>query len=283
MATKRKIPLNRISGVNAGGTATIDLPTNVRYHSIHLEYRTDTENGSTEENMEAELKEFRFNIDGVTQRAVNMAHHFDMNRSKNILPIVGAEFGYADFYFAEKQRKTKLAREATAWGMDGVNRFQIEVDIDGSATSPRLTGYAWVDDVQEAPMGIVKLKKEIIQVAATGELVYKLDTDRGDSYQGLYFFEATAGDIDRIKLEWDGVKILDVKASFYKAMMNSSDFAEVAGVKYISLDDNNPEDALPSVKRVNGVSQKVSELLSTLTMANAGNIVLYREVVGSPD
>ena len=101
--------------------------------------------------------------------------------------------------------------------MLGVGRFQIEIDIDDTAVSPRIEAWAEVDDVQEAPMGIVKHKKESIQVASSGELVYKLDTEKGDSYQGLYFFETADGDISRIKLEWDGVKMRDTSRQAYNA------------------------------------------------------------------
>jgi len=283
MATKRKIPLNRINGVSAGGTATIDLPTDVRYHEIHFEYNTATAGGPVETTIEAELSEFRLNIDGVTQRAVSSAQQFDINRTKGISPTVGATNGYMSFYLSEPQRQTQTAREATAWGMKDVGRFQIEVDIAVGAISPVLSGWAIIDDIQEAPNGIVKMKKEIIQVAALGELIYKLDTDKGDSYQGLYFFEGVAGDINRMKLEWDGVKMQDIDENVYTALMNSSDFSEVAGTKYLTLDDNNPGDALPSVKLVNGKAQKVREFLATLTMGGANNVTLIREMVGSPD
>ncbi len=284
MATKRIIPLNRISGVNAGGTATIDLPTDVRYHRIWAGYKTDTAGGATQANMEKELKEFRFNIDGVTQKAVSMAQHFKMNKKNKIDPVADGVQGYASFHFSERHRNTKISQEATAWGMLGVGRFQIEIDIDDTAVSPRIEAWAEVDDVQEAPMGIVKHKKESIQVASSGELVYKLDTEKGDSYQGLYFFETADGDISRIKLEWDGVKMRDTSRQAYNAEINDIEgLVKVDGMLYIPLDRGNPEDALPSVKLVNGQRRKVSEFLATLTMANANNLILIREMVGSPD
>ena len=111
MAIKRRIPLNQIEGVTAGGTAIINLPIGPRYHSIVLEYATSTAGGPTEANCEAELTEMRVLIDGVTQRKASAAQLFDINRTKGITPNVGANIAYLPLFFSEPQRETKAKQE----------------------------------------------------------------------------------------------------------------------------------------------------------------------------
>ncbi len=286
MATKRVIPLNNISGVSAGGTATIDLPRNVRYHGICLEYATDTSGGPTEANIEAEISEVRINLEQVTQRKASSAQIFDINRTKGFAPTVGSGKGYIPLLFSEPQRETVLEKEATAWGMEGVTDFQIEVDIaNNSGQTPDLKGFAVVDDVIEPPKGIVKWKRNTIQVTATGELPYKLNTTSGDSYQGLHFFENSAGDIDDLLIEWDGVKIYQLTENMDDAFIAQfmDAYTQVSGLVHVPFDFNHPADALRTVKTVNGQRQRVQELIATLNMGAANNVTVISELVGLPD
>lgn len=288
MATKRIIPLNKIEGVTAGGTATIDLPTNVRYHGICLQYDTDTASGPNEANMETEVSEVRVNIDQVTQRKASAAQIFDINRTKGRQPTVGSASlpGYIPLFFSEPQRESIVSREATAWGMQGVNDFQIEVDIaNNSGQVPSLKGFAVVDDVQEAPKGIVKWKRNTLTIGATGETPFSLSTERGDSYQGLFFFEQAAGNIDDLLLEWDGVKIYQLTEQQDNAFIEqfADGFDLVSGLVHVPLDMNHPADALRTVKEVNGQRLQVQELLATLNMGASNNVTLIRELVGLPD
>lgn len=289
MATKRLIPLNKIEGVTAGGTATIDLPTNVRYHGIFLEYDTDTSGGATEANMEAEISEVRINLEQVTQRKASSSQIFDINRTKNVTPTVGngTAPGYIPLLFSEPQRATQIEQEATAWGMAGVRDFQIEVDIaNNSGQVPSLKGFALVDDVPEPPKGIVKWKRNTITVGATGELPFSLSTETGESYQGLFFFENTDGDIDDLLIEWDGVKMYDLteyqNVAIIEQMFNGS-FDTVSKLVHVPFDGNHPADALRTVKNLNGQQVRVQELICTLNMAQANNVTLIREMVGLPD
>ncbi len=288
MATKRVIPLNKIEGVTAGGTATIDLPTNVRYHGIMLQYDTSTAGGATEATMETEISDVRVNIEQVTQRKASAAEIFGINRTKGQAPTVGDGTleGFIPLHFSEPQRDRQLEQEATAWGMGGVRDFQIEVDIaDNAAQTPNLKGFALVDDVQEAPKGIVKWKKNTLTVGATGETPFSLSTETGDSYQGLHFFEQAAGDIDNLLIEWDGIKIFQLKESQFAPFLNH--FARgidlVSGQVHVPFDLGHPADALRTIKDINGSRVRVQELIATLTMGAANNVTLIRVMVGLPD
>lgn len=287
MATYRKLPLGRIESVIAGGTAIIQASTSVRYHGIGLEYDTDTAGGATEVNMEAEIKEVRCLLEEVTQRKASASQIFDINRTKGIAPIVGdaTKPGYIPLFFSEPQRNTKALRESTAWGMGGVGDFQIEIDIVDNGQVPKLKAFAIVDDIIEAPAGIVKWKRNNITISETGEVPYYVNTTSGDSIQSLMFFEKNIGDIADILLEWDGVKIEQFTASQRNAYFNSfGDNAEIVEkLQHVLLDHNNPADALRTTTDINGTVRNIEEVLVTLNMAAANNVTLIREVIGVPD
>lgn len=287
MATRRNIPLNKIEGVTAGGTAIIDLPLNVRYHAIFLEYHTTTSGGATLANVLAEIKEIRILIDEVVQRRMTSKELYDINRTKGIIPRVGNATtpAYLPLFFSEPQRKTQIMQEATAWGMAGVEDFQIEIDLIDNGQTPKLKGFATVDDTQEAPAGIIKWKRNKLTVAGTGEISDKLNTVNGDSHQALYLFEQNDGDIEDMLLEWDGIKV----AQFTKAQQSVyidhfvNNAVEVDALIHLPLDANNPADALRSVKNVNGQLRQVQEIIYTLNMAAATDVTIIRELVGTPD
>jgi hypothetical protein len=283
MAVKRKLKLNQINGVAAGATATITLPTSVRYHTIYLKYGTDTSGGATEANMETEITEIRCNINGTTQWRLSAAQLFDINRA---MSLGAPTAGYLPLHFSLPVRRTPAAREATAWGMRGVTSFQIEVDIaNNSSQSATLAGFAVVDDVQEPPLGIIKYKPETIQVSATGELTHKLETARGDSYAGLFFFEATDGDIDNVLIKRDGLELFNLTEADIPVLLANSDYTDVTKLVHVAFDDNNPVDAVPTVNTDgNGnVTSRVDELLATLTMGGAANVTVVRQLLGRPD
>lgn len=292
MARKIPLPLNQIEGVAAGSTATITMPRNVRYHAIVLEYDTDTSGGATEANMETELPAIRVNLNDVTQRTFSAAQLFDINRTKGLTPQVGngTLFGYLPILFSEPHRETKFEKEQSAWGMDGVGSFTIEVDIaDNSSQTPMLKAFALVDRVIEAPKGIVKWKKSTLTINSTGTNEFNLVSEKGDSIQGLHFFEGTAGDIDDILIEKDGQKEWQLTEGRYTALMSqlSDGYTKVAGNVFVPLDFNHPEDVMTMVteKRTNaGIQQfKTQEVLATLNMAQAASVTLMSEMVGLPD
>jgi hypothetical protein len=288
MAVKRLVPLNQINGVAASATATINLPVGPRrYHALFLGYKTATVGGATEAKMASEMKEIRMNLDGVTQRRFSPQQLFDLNRQKGKVVTASASTaipGYMSIYLTEPQRRTITQREATAWGMKGIGSFQIEIDLDSTASSPVINGFALIDDIDEVPGLIVKWKRETLQVSATGDLTYKLDTNRGDAYQSLTFIETTAGDIDNIELTWDGVQMYKDDENFAVEYLNSSDSTRVSKYRHVPLSLNAPENALQTIKRnQDGSLTKVGEFVAKLTMGAAANVTLIAERIGTPD
>lgn len=285
MAFKRKIELSKINSVGAGQEANIELPTRFRYHAIVLEYDTDTTGGATEANMESEITEIRVLLNNTVQRRITAAQLFDINRTKGINPVVGDGTlpGYLPLFFSEPQRDSRRLDEATAWGMLGVEGFDIEVDIASGASNPTLKGYAVVDEVQESPAGIVKIKKNVLNISETGEVDFSLSTLGGDSYQGLYFFEQTAGDIENIRLELDGTKVYNLTAAQEDSYLPTVDAVPVSGMRHVILDDNSPTDVMQVVEQSPNGEIRNKSLKAFLNMGAANNVTLLSERVGIPD
>ncbi len=285
MATKRWVQVKQVEAVGAGKTAIITPPTNVRYHALALKYGTDTAGGATEANMITELPDIEVYLGGVVQRKFSASELFKINKTKKQATVAG----WLPIFFSEPNRRTQIEQEMGAWGMAdvGPNGFQIEASIaDNSGQAATLKCMALVDDKQEAPVGITKWRRNTITIGATGENEYKLNTQRGDSVQGLYMFEGTAGDIDSFRLEWDGLKIADVLETDVDAMLDTyfkQQYDKVSGVRHIPLDGGAPADVLRTIKYVDGKPQNIQELLLTLNMANAANVTMISELVGTPD
>lgn len=289
MPIKRTIPLTAINGVAANATATINIPVgSIRYHSITLGYKTATTGGATEATMKAEITEIRLVVNGVVQRKMSPADLFNLNRQKGKAPTVSASTaipGYLTFYFSEPQRKTNFEREATAWGTNNVNTFQIQIDIAAGASSPVLSGFALVDDVSQPMTNIVKWKKETVQVSATGVVNYTLDTSKStDSYQDLTLVENTAGDITNILLTWEGVVMYQDDSNYAVERLNESDYTRVSGYRHIPLCGNSLNQVIPTIRKdTNGNLVKVGSFLLQTTMGAANSYVAIREVLGLPD
>jgi hypothetical protein len=213
-----------------------------------------------------------------------------LNRQKGKTPTVSASTaipGYLTVFFTEPQKKSKIEGELACWGMANVQKFKMEIDIAAGATSPVLTGFATVDDALQniEVNGIVKWKKEIIQVAATGDLNYQLDTSKGDSYESVTFVENTAGDISALELKWDGLTVYQDDINVFVENLNISDYTQVTKYRHVPLSGNMLGNLLPTVKRnpATGQLYKVGAFNAKLTMVNAANVTLIREIVGAPD
>jgi len=288
MALKRVVPLTSISGVAAGATATVSLPVGpLRYHRITLGYKTATSGGATEATMDSEISEIRMLINGKVQRRFSPAQLFNLNRQKGKTPTVSNSTsipGYLTMFLAEPQHKTNTERELTVWGMLGVSTFQLEIDIAPGASSPVITGYAVIDDVPQPPQSIVKWIREVIQVSATGIVNYKLDTSTPDSYQDVTFIEGSAGDITNLLLTWDSLPLYQDDSNIAVELLNDTDYTRVSAYRHVPLSYNSIGNAVPSI-RSNGAGGiiNVGNFLAQLTMGNANNVTVMREMIGKPN
>lgn len=132
-----------IEGVGAGNTALLNLPTDRRYHAIHLFY---TESG-TATTVIGNILNVRFRVNGITMidmYPIDLIADVKLDASKwgaNAQPATGE----IPIYFSRPQTATVQGEEITAWEMRGQRTFTVEVDFDAAVTNPGLQVLATYD------------------------------------------------------------------------------------------------------------------------------------------
>lgn len=277
-AFQRTIPLATINGVASPGRATIDLPTDVRYHTIVLEYR---ENGVavTQANMEAAISKINIKLDGTSQREFSAAQLNVMNAHNG--PAYAYQNGLLFLYFAEPWLKRIEEQHAMAWSLQGkASTFQIEVDIVAGRTSPTLTAMAVVDGIN-APLIMRKTRLMNIAVTAVGvRTEANLPKVLGD-YAKLHCFETTANDISAAKVYVDQQLAFDRSRFRNNAVLAVKGFTPAAAVFHLNFEeDRSFMMPLPMKKRDRS---PVGEFRLDLTMAVAASVNILAEIIGGRD
>ncbi|MCW5728148.1 major capsid protein P2 [Parvibaculum sp.] len=277
-AFQRTIPLATINGVASPGRATIDVPTDLRFHTIILEYR---ENGVavTQANMEAAISKINVKLDGTSQREFSAAQLNVMNGFR------GAAYAYQNgllfLHFAEPWLKRIEEQHAMAWSLQGnASTFQIEVDIVAGRTSPTLTAMAVVDSVV-SPLIMRKTRLMNIAVTAAGvRTEANLPKQLGD-YAMLHCFETTANDITAAKVFVDQQLAYDRSRFRNNAVLLTRSYVPSAAVFHLNFEeDRSFMMPLPMRKRDR---QTVGEFRLELTMAQAQSVNILAEIIGPRD
>lgn len=189
------VRMPNFNAVAAGGTPTLNAPTNFRYHRLDLTYTTTTAGGATQANMEAEISEIRLKVNSKVQRRFSAREAFDIYGYRGI-PF---QTGKLPIFFSEPWRRTPGGEDILAWGMEDVSTFQIEVDLASAGQTSTLSAKAKVDAVRQ-PMGqIVKWRKHNVGVTATG-LVNVNTLPKNDA---LYAMHALSTDINSVVVQTD--------------------------------------------------------------------------------
>ena len=280
---RQTVPITNIQGVAAGQVATIDLPTNRRYHKIILFYE-ESGAAASQAAMEAAITDIKISLNSRVQREYSAAELFSMNASH------GADYdpvaGVIPIYFSEPWLETPADQDSLAWALagNGINSFQIEVSIASGRVSPALTGYAVIDyaagpNGQPIPLQpIVTTRRRVIGVDAAG-LRNIIDMPRNlGNYQALYCFEGAANDIEKLRVTIDQYIAWERTDAVNDAMLKQSGLVPQAGIFLAKFnDDNRMADGLPMTKAAGGL---VSELSLDFTLANANGFTIVSEIIG---
>ena len=125
--------INGVEGVVAGGTATVNVPINRRYHAIKA-FVSATVGGSPSTDPTAILDYVRQIVNGVVIRDLTPAQYLaiaDLNGQ-----TVGA--GELPFWYSEPWRASVIGEESTSWDMFGQTKFTLEFKFKTTAVSPSL-------------------------------------------------------------------------------------------------------------------------------------------------
>lgn len=125
--------VNGVEGVVAGGTATVNVPINRRYHGIKA-FVSATVGGSGSTDPTAILDGVRLIVNGNTIRDLTPAQYLAIAALNG--QTVGA--GELPFWFSEPWRASVLGEESTSWDMFGQTKFVLEFKFKSAAVSPTL-------------------------------------------------------------------------------------------------------------------------------------------------
>jgi hypothetical protein len=281
MSVRRTVPITNIVNVAAGQTATIDLPTERRYHALFLEYR---ESGAlvNQATMETAIESIVVKLDGRAQREFTAAELNVLNALRG-LPF---QAGLIPIWFSDPTVRTPAGEDSLAWALEGNKQtFQVEVKIAAGRTAPTLTGYSEVDNMRGPngsllPLGaIVKTRKFQVGVSATGirTLTSDIPTTLGD-IRALHFFEDTADDISNVLVQVDQVTAFERTRTINDSVLTQLGYTVDAAVYHVLFDETRRvQDRLP-MTRSNG--QRIAELRVDATMAAARDFTLLAEYIG---
>ena len=270
MRRRQKTP--SFNAIAAGQTATLDLPTNRRYHSIMI--RTQTGATPTDTDIASFADEVRVKVDGRVQRVYSPALLRDCVRI--FTNALAPDAGYAVIFFSEPWRDA-VGEDALAWGMQDVSTFQIEVDIKTGLTNPKVWAIAETDDIQQPLGGIVKIGKVTIPVtqAGTATVTTLPKTDLG--YYRL-FCQSPATDLDAIKVSIDSNVMYELTRTESDAFLNVRNDSSQSAWFMADFDNTlRVGDFLPMVYPD---GRRIAELRVDLEMKAAVSFPLYYWTVG---
>lgn len=272
MRRRQKTP--SFNAVAAGQTATLDLPTNRRYHSVML--RTQHTAGSTDVDIDTFASEIRIKVDGRVQRTYTGALIRDL--IKIYTNALAPDAGYATVFFSEPWRATPVDEDALGWGMQDVSTFQIEVDIKAGVVSPKIWAIAETDDVQQPLGGIVKISRITVPVTATGVTTITTLPKTDFGYVRLMCAPTSVSDITDIKVSVDSNVMYELSRLEADAHLNFRADSSASPWFLVDFDNTNRVADMLTMRYADGRS--ISELRVDFNMNAANSFPLFYFTAG---
>ena len=198
----------------AGKKNVVDLPLGLRYHTIWLEVG----NNAVAANALTDLVEdVVVKINGKPQRT----HTADQLDQLNL--INGASFGikaygtdgqadrrlFFPIWFAEPWRKSHEEVTSLALRANGIESFQIEVNLVAGLAAPILQGF-YEFDYENRPIGLISkfIRQDYSAVGTSRDIT---TIDKRDFIEGIHFFPTTgtARYVKEVKVTANGEEIRD--------------------------------------------------------------------------
>lgn len=144
-----------INGVVAGGTASVELPVNRRYHGLTFYYKTN----AAQATIEADLNYIQLYVNTILIRDVNLTELFLENAANGRAFVLGQ----IPLFFSEPWRAAVMDEEMTSWDLFGQLSFTAKVGIAGAAAAPTLVGNSQFDYLQNVDATTGKRRLSVIK------------------------------------------------------------------------------------------------------------------------
>lgn len=273
------VSLKDFSSVGANQRATLDIAPGPVFHGLFFEFKRGGAL-ATQAQMEADISLIRLKLNGKVQREFTPAQLFKILAAYN-QPIVT---GYLYVPFSEPWARTPLGEDGLAWGTgEGVETFQISVDIAAGVPSPELKAFAEVSYEKRAIGFIKKWRSNQVPITKTGINSYSPEIQPLDSYAAIHCFSAS---ISNVEVETDRNERFEGSKTFLDALYRQKGITPQAGVTHIMFNQTGrPEDALPMVV-VDGkgnILGPVRQANINFDMSAAASFTAISETIGRPD
>lgn len=205
--------LPTFDSVAAGKKAVVDLPLGLRYHALWLELG----NNAIAANAIADLvDDIVIKINGKPQRTHSGTQLNDLNGlngSAFLLSASGTN-GQADrrlylpIWFAEPWRKTQSEVASLALRANGIESFQVEVNVKAGLASPIVQG--WYEfDYDNRDIGLISkaIRQDYSAVGTSRDIT---SIDKRDFVEAVHLFPTSDGKyVSEVKLTANGEEIRD--------------------------------------------------------------------------
>lgn len=273
------VSLKDFSSVGAGQRATLDIAPGPTFHGLIFEFKRGGAL-ATQAQMEADISLIRLKLNGKVQREFTPTQLFKILGAYN-QPIVT---GYIYIPFSEPWARTPLGEDGLAWGTgEGVETFQISVDIVGGVPSPELKAFAEVSYEKRAIGFIKKMRSNEVPITKTGVNAYSPEIQPLDSYSAIHCFSSN---ITSLEVETDRNERFEGSKTFLDALYRQKGITPQTGVTHIMFNQTGrPEDALPMVVVDTGgrVIGPVRQANINFVMSAATSFTAISETIGRPD
>lgn len=275
------LPVSSVINVAAGSTATIRPEPNGTYFGLLLYVTTTAGAAASQANIASWITNVRVLLEDVVQWELSGAQLQAINKVRDGLTMPAGEL---PIWFTEPFRKSEGALDMKAWGMVGIQNFTVEVTIDAGATAPGLTCLRYWTPTPTRMGEIRKFKRNVVQVAATGELSYTL-FPRNDRYLALHCASGT--DITNFKVKINEIEQINTSPTRMHNLMGQWGLSSQSGYQHLMFDHRNRilETAEPFILNQGSQFPIVTQLPweVTFTMGAANSFTVIREVVGPRD
>lgn len=269
------VPVTQVKNVAAGATANIELEPVGTYHEIRLRYTANSvlANAAT---IAADILAVRVRLDGTAQWDLTGAQLQAMNAMRGI----AHQDGEIPLYFSESTfRKLEQGADYRSWGMQGVSQFDIEVEIAGGATTPKLEAFAVRDPLSRPNGEIRKFKRGNVQVAATGEITVNT-FPRNDRYAAIH---CVSSNITKFQVKVNDVEHIRAAPAVIHAEMKEHALVPQSGYSHLQFDRRNRTLEMLEPFVVNNGQKVLLPFEVTFTMGSAASFNVVRELLGPRD